>query len=656
MPRPRDLSKRSRRVRIAVQAVILVVILLAVGTVGFIEYSAQPSFCNNCHNMRPYYDSWATSTHNEVPCIRCHYAPGIKAEAMGKVQAANQVVKYVTRAYGTKPWAEIEDAACLRSGCHAYRKLEGQLDYLGVRFDHRHHLTELRRGKQLHCTSCHSQIVQGEHLTVTAETCFLCHFRGQPAGEPVAGCTGCHESPPRFVSDAGFVVDHPQYVEDLVSCTSCHERVTQGSGSAERARCFACHNLPELLEQYDNTDLMHEVHVAEHNLECAFCHTPIEHRVVSLTPTFDLDCGACHQQVHEAQRRLYTGVGGHGTEDAPSSMYLARVSCQSCHGIPTEVAGHEGVMEAGEASCLSCHGIGYANILPGWQEEMNRKTGLVASVVEGARASRGRATASDRAAADSLLHLAAENVELVRIGKGAHNVAFADRLLRAALDFVDRAVQLGQLEYRIPDLELGDPVGESTCLSCHLGIDRQTGTFDGMAFDHRPHVARARLPCSGCHTSLEEHGGFVLEARSDCKTCHHSGAISCDRCHTGATGAPRQPISTATGEFSHRLHLSADLTCSVCHGEAFGNARIECTACHESHHRPAASCNGCHREDVQAKHPREAHESCSVCHGGKVAWLTEWTRNVCETCHTDRAEHYPDGACHTCHQVPAPER
>src|SRR5512134_2086562 len=213
-PQPR--RRLSRVLRILVPVTILGVILLAVSTVGFIEYSARPSFCDNCHIMQPYYDSWKTSSHNQVACIKCHYAPGIRAEAMGKLQAANQVVKYVTGAYGMKPWAEIEDAACLRSGCHSERKVEGLVDYAGVSFDHTEHLGELRRGKQLRCTSCHSQIVQGEHLAVTPVTCFLCHFKDRPAGDPVAGCTGCHPSPPRVVSPAGYVVDHAQYVRDRI--------------------------------------------------------------------------------------------------------------------------------------------------------------------------------------------------------------------------------------------------------------------------------------------------------------------------------------------------------------------------------------------------------------------------------------------------------
>ena len=61
--RPR-MRRLSRPLRIATQIGILAVIVLAVGSVGFVEYSAQPSFCDNCHIMEPYYRSWATSSHS----------------------------------------------------------------------------------------------------------------------------------------------------------------------------------------------------------------------------------------------------------------------------------------------------------------------------------------------------------------------------------------------------------------------------------------------------------------------------------------------------------------------------------------------------------------------------------------------------------------
>jgi hypothetical protein len=109
----------------------------------------------------------------------------------GKFQASSQAVKYLTKTYGSKPHAEVRDVSCMRSGCHEKRLLEGKVNWtvksvtgqdVTIRFDHRPHLTEERRGQHLRCVSCHSQIVQGQHLVVTLDTCFLCHFKGFERG------------------------------------------------------------------------------------------------------------------------------------------------------------------------------------------------------------------------------------------------------------------------------------------------------------------------------------------------------------------------------------------------------------------------------------------------------------------------------------------
>jgi hypothetical protein len=651
-------QRLSRLVRVLVPVTITAVILLAVSTVGFVEYSGRPGFCKTCHIMRPYYDSWASSSHRDVACIKCHYAPGIRAEAMGKFQAANQVVKYITGAYGTKPWAEIEDAACLRSGCHSERKVEGVVVYKGVRFDHTAHLGELRRGKQLRCTSCHSQIVQGDHLAVTEATCFLCHFKDRPPGSPIGGCTGCHPSPARIVSAAGYVVDHAQYVQNRQSCLSCHGEVTAGTGTVERTRCFNCHNEPDRLAKFGDTTLVHRVHIADHNVECTQCHTPIEHRVVALAATFELDCRSCHSQVHDAQRRLYAGTGGHGSPESPSRMFLARVSCIGCHGLPTTVRGHERVQLAGEASCMSCHGIRYANLLPSWQREMERKLGRVAPVVAGARAALGSASVRRRAAADSLLRLAQENVDLVRVGKAAHNVAYADRLLRAAVQLVREAVRTGQLPYAVPQIDLGPPLGENACFGCHIGVERATVTFQGADFNHEPHVLRGGLGCADCHTPLDRHGGTTLTSRAACDACHHDQVrpMNCARCHAGPGGAPVATIATGTGDFSHRVHVQADLACTTCHTPSGMSARaLRCEACHDQHHQPDRTCTSCHRlgDDVLAKHSRSAHAACVTCHAATPT-LSRWSRQICTTCHVQQASgHYATKSCEACHQIPA---
>lgn len=650
------LRRFSRPLRIAIQVGILGVILAGIATVGFVEYSAQPSFCTNCHIMQPYYDSWKSSSHNQVPCIKCHYAPGVRAEAMGKLQAANQVVKYITGTYGTKPWAEIEDAACLRSGCHSERKLEGKVNYKGIIFDHSQHLGQLRRGKQLRCTSCHSQIVQGQHVTVTESTCILCHFKDRPAGQPIAGCTGCHRAPPRIVSPAGFVVDHPQYVRDEVSCVGCHNQVISGSGDADRSRCFNCHNEPARLAQFDDTTLIHRVHISEHNVECLQCHRPMEHRVVAVETTFELDCQGCHQGVHEDQRNLYAGMGGHGTENRPSQMFLARVSCQSCHGLPESLPGHEKVQKAGEATCLSCHGVRYANILPSWQAGMERRVGRLETVVGEARATLGAAPLRTRATADSLLRLAADNVDFVKRGKGAHNIVYADELLRAAVRMIRQAVETGKLPYRMPEVDLGPTPAENVCVRCHLGVEHQTGQFRGARFDHTPHVLRAGLSCSNCHTPLDQHGGITLTSRSSCDGCHHSAIkpLNCARCHSGPGGAPEGPYELSVGDFSHAPHRAAGLACSECHKPpGMSAANLNCDGCHDRHHQPAASCLGCHRGGVLAEHPAAAHSGCVQCHGTAIAGITHWTREVCTVCHADRVDHNAPTNCTNCHRIPA---
>src|SRR5688572_1513789 len=166
---------------------LLAFILFGAGSAGFAEYSMQPDFCRSCHIMEPYYVAWHESTHKGVACTKCHFEPGLEKTLYGKFQASSQAAKYITNTYGSKPHAEIRDSSCMREGCHTERLLKGKVNWtvksvkghdVTIKFDHTPHLTKERRGKQLRCVSCHSQIVQGQHLVVTLDTCYLCHFKG----------------------------------------------------------------------------------------------------------------------------------------------------------------------------------------------------------------------------------------------------------------------------------------------------------------------------------------------------------------------------------------------------------------------------------------------------------------------------------------------
>ena len=168
-------------------------------------YTSRPVFCNSCHIMEPYYKSWQESSHKDVTCVECHFPPGIGGKVRGKMLGLVQLLKYVTASAGPRPTAEIPDASCLRCGCHETRLLSGRVDFHGIPFDHTPHLQEGRRGKTLRCTSCHSQIVQGKHMTVTTTTCFLCHFKDQPFNEQLSACTHCHQIPKKEFDLGGGV-------------------------------------------------------------------------------------------------------------------------------------------------------------------------------------------------------------------------------------------------------------------------------------------------------------------------------------------------------------------------------------------------------------------------------------------------------------------
>ena len=331
-------------------------------------------------------------------------------------------------------------------------------------------------------------------------------------------------------------------------------------------------------------------------------------------------------------------------------MFLARVSCQSCHGLPQDMDGHAQVQVAGEATCLSCHGIRYADILPGWQADTGRKLDRVRAVVEAAAASRRTGSPDEIAGADSLIALARQNVELVRVGGGAHNVPYADAALRAALQLVQQASESGGIAFVVPEVDLGEAVGENSCLRCHMGIESQAGIWEGRAFDHEPHLDRANLSCSFCHSPMEDHGKVTLASTAICSDCHHSGAVTCENCHDGTPGPPGGRIRTATGDFPHGRHVDLGFGCATCHGESPGRPPAElCETCHGAHHQPDAECLACHRDGVKEIHPPVAHEGCAVCHGDAVSGIDEWSRNVCTVCHVDRVDHYAPNECQACH-------
>lgn len=447
---------------------VVALTLVLVGTLAFAEYSMQPDFCRSCHIMEPYYQAWHESTHKNVPCTDCHFEPGLEKTLYGKWQASSQAVKYVTKTYGSKPHAEIHDVSCMRSGCHEKRLLEGKVEWevpsvrgghVTIKFDHAPHLSEERRGKQLRCVSCHSQIVQGQHIVVTLDTCFLCHFKGFEHGrneETLGGCKACHGVPKSEIRLATGNFNHAQYVDQGVQCQACHADVVKGDGAVPRQACWTCHNQPAQIDKYGETKLLHEQHITEHKVECSSCHIKIEHNLTAATKkglgvshaSLGSDtCSTCHEQTHGGPAEMYRGIGGRGdVPEMPSPMSRARVSCIACHNErqkPASDAQFAGqTFLAAQQSCDGCHGTKYAGVLEEWRSTVNanllRADAALLKAREAAEGARSLLTAEDQLKVSRLLDDADYNVRFVRLAHGVHNVNYATALLNAAVECCER--------------------------------------------------------------------------------------------------------------------------------------------------------------------------------------------------------------------------
>lgn len=550
-------------------AALLIAFGLVMIVVGF-ETTSTPDFCGTCHVMKPYYQSWSTSTHNRVACVECHISPGVTAELRKKWEAMSMVAKYVTATYGGNPWAEVDDAACLR--CHERRLLEGRVMFKGVRFDHTPHLIQMRKGKKLRCTSCHSQIVQGTHVAVTSSTCVLCHFKDEIPGSGTAKCTVCHDVPAGQITTHKGSFDHGQVKTYGMECTRCHVNASSGDGAVPPERCLTCHNDPERLGRYGEGEFLHRKHVTDHKVDCMNCHLEIRHAAGDALQTHEPSCSACHASGHSPQEMLYSGSGGRGVPETPSGMYAAGVRCEGCHTSRRGIVDH-----ATSVSCMSCHGAEYLKIYEGWQ------AGLDARLQEARRAldaGRARLGADDPAVAD-----AAHNFELVLKGRGVHNVPYALALLDSVQTLIDdrlRAKGVAVAERKRP------PYRANPCYSCHQGIELQEGRFAGRSFRHGRHLIDAALACESCHRPHESRQAneVVRFGKAGCVDCHHREPVrDCQTCHDASKLPAEQRYKDRL--FSHAFHLSdAGLSCTDCHSaEKSGSVRLNeeaCTACHES--------------------------------------------------------------------------
>lgn len=566
----------------------IVLTLLLIVLSGSIAYTSRPSFCQTCHYMVPFYEGWKQSAHSDVDCTVCHFEPGIAGTMRGKIEGLLQVAKYVTNAYKrTKPWAEISDLSCLRSGCHDTRLLDGDVEFKeGIMFDHTPHLTELRRGKKLRCTSCHSQIVQGDHITVTGTTCFLCHFKNEPLGQELAECTLCHKQENFMKIQDKIRYDHTTVFEKGYDCRQCHTNMVVGDGAVHLETCFDCHFEPERLDKVDDGDFLHQTHITEHKIECVQCHLTLQHKIVKSSELDVDDCTTCHINMHGAQRVLFSGtVNGH--EPIPNPMQEVGLNCRGCHIFHEETTsvGEETFRAKGE-SCESCHGEGYSRLFENWESFAESRLEKVMIDYKNIEKIVGQASMSNlnRRQIREKMDTSFGYMELVRAGKAVHNIRLSEEILNVATKNLIDVANLTGSKYKVTDFELSSDLVPTDCIACHTDIVEKEVSVYGVRYSHEKHLSVAHIECKTCHSNINKHGELKLK-KEQCLNCHHKQeSRDCSYCHDVQSGLYSGSLLELP-EVEPDLMFDADVSCEDCHRNDEEKVVLptesECAECHD---------------------------------------------------------------------------
>jgi len=290
--------RRGLGVRLLIVAVVVLVFLVAASVVGA-RFTESNRFCGtDCHEMWPYRDTWAKSTHKSTDCVQCHIPPGPVNFALTKMYASREVWVHFSGQVKApiKVTRHIPNAACDRSGCHTDAQSQKTIS-LGrpspVKFQH----GSEGHAKQL-CIACHASLVHQGAPGVDAPparsmpSCFSCHTDGpqkcsychKPPHGDRGPCQDCHSTSSwsggnDFAHPGGPLVGkHAQ-----ISCQDCHTQDT----SVKPDGCITCHGdhhngLPDCVDchriaAWAPTTFVHpqegpHVPSGEEPLQCNACH------------------------------------------------------------------------------------------------------------------------------------------------------------------------------------------------------------------------------------------------------------------------------------------------------------------------------------------------------------------------------------------------
>ncbi len=227
------------------KALVLVIILAgAVALTGVaLPLTSHPKFCATCHNIKPAYDSWLTSSHKDVTCVACHVRPGIAGFVEDKAIAGIKDVT-ITLFGSPTPYhnlqATVYSEVCI--SCHrailrvseiAERDLPKPAKDVGLIMSHRKHMEAFaKRDQGEGCTTCHSQVVHGQTI------------KGYPIVIP-RGHVSVDPQPyaPPYPEDSHL------YKAAQADCFRCHDGKSTHEGRVLSKKCETCH-IPDKISDF----------------------------------------------------------------------------------------------------------------------------------------------------------------------------------------------------------------------------------------------------------------------------------------------------------------------------------------------------------------------------------------------------------------------
>lgn len=220
---------------------ILVVVLIAVVSIGVagIEITCTPWFCNRCHEMNVYYETWDLCNHGKRgDCMKCHVKPGLinflKAKVYGVFGLFFHILGF-TNVEATLP------VVCVREGCHIAEEIDNTVrkrDFVKtVKMDHIKHIEINRRiGTRYDCIPCHKDVAHSrkkDFMPDMKETCFICHSDSDIRYQ---NCIACHPRHPVIETQAEAFYE--MHNEAEVGCGECHI----DAHKANALSCLNCHD------------------------------------------------------------------------------------------------------------------------------------------------------------------------------------------------------------------------------------------------------------------------------------------------------------------------------------------------------------------------------------------------------------------------------